>query len=407
MTLGATQVTAADVDAAAEGIRGQIIHTPTIYSQTLSKITGAEVWLKFENQQYTASFKDRGSLWRLLQLSEDQRRNGVLAVSAGNHAQGVAYHATRLGIPATIVMPRFTPNVKVANTLALGAEVLLEGADFPEALAYALQLEAERGLTFVAPYDDAAVIAGQGTVAVEMLEDAPELDTILVPVGGGGLLAGMAVAVAARRPDIELVGVQGERWTGATNIFHGGEPSSQGGQTIAEGIAVAQPGRLTMPIIEALADDMLLVSEGRIEESIALLIEIEKTVCEGAGAAGLAALLDHPARFAGKNVGLVLSGGNIDSLLLSNVLQRSLIRTGRLSRLIIDLRDIPGELARVAGIVGDAGANVVEVIHQRMWSDLDAKGAVLEIAIETRDRSHADEVAAQLTAAGYRVGRNA
>lgn len=407
MTLGATQVTAADVDAAAEGICGQIIHTPTIYSQTLSKITGAEVWLKFENQQYTASFKDRGSLWRLLQLSEDQRRNGVLAVSAGNHAQGVAYHATRLGIPATIVMPLFTPNVKVANTLALGAEVLLEGADFPEALAYALQLEAERGLTFVAPYDDAAVIAGQGTVAIEMLEDAPELDTILVPVGGGGLLAGMAVAVAARRPDIELVGVQAERWAGATNIFHGGEPSSQGGQTIAEGIAVAQPGRLTMPIIEALADDMLLVSEGRIEESIALLIEIEKTVCEGAGAAGLAALLDHPARFAGKNVGLVLSGGNIDSLLLSNVLQRSLIRTGRLSRLIIDLRDIPGELARVAGIVGDAGANVVEVIHQRMWSDLDAKGAVLEIAIETRDRSHADEVAAQLTAAGYRVGRNA
>ncbi|MFT5530006.1 MAG: threonine dehydratase [Candidatus Poriferisodalaceae bacterium] len=399
-------IVSADVDAAHKGIADQIVRTPTTHSRTLSAITGAEVWLKFENHQYTASFKDRGSLWRLMQLDEKQRQAGVLAVSAGNHAQGVAYHATRLGIPATIVMPRFTPNVKVANTMALGAEVVLEGEDFPSALAHALEIQEVKGLTFVAPYDDPAVIAGQGTVAIELLEDGPEFDAVLVPVGGGGLIAGMATSIAARAPGTEVIGVQADRWTGATDDFHGDIPSSLGGQTIAEGIAVAQPGALTMPIIKALVDDMLLVSEGRIEEAVALLIEIEKTVCEGAGAAGLAALLEHPDRFQGRTVALVLSGGNIDSLLLSNVLQRSLIRTGRLSRLIISLRDVPGELARVSMIVGNAGANVVEVIHQRMWSGLDAKGAVLEVAIETRDRDHADSVVKQLSNAGYEVGRN-
>lgn len=400
----APTVTAEEINAAAEGLEGQIIRTPTLHSKTLSDITGAQVWLKFENLQYTASFKDRGSLWKLLQLSPEQRHAGVLAVSAGNHAQGVAHHASRLGIPATIVMPRFTPNVKVASTRALGAEVVLEGDDFPQAQVHARRIEEQRGMTFVAPYDDPHVIAGQGTVALEMLADAPSIDTLIVPVGGGGLIAGMAVA-AATRPDVTILGVQSERWPGAADHFHGRSSEPIDGQTIAEGIAVARPGELTAPIIAALVKDMLTVSEGRIEEAVALLVEIEKTVPEGAGAAGLAALLDYPDRFKGSHVGLVISGGNIDSLLLANVLQRSLIRTGRLSRLSIDLRDVPGELARVATIVAAAGANIVEVDHHRMWTDLNAKGAVLEVAIETRDRSHADAVADSLRSEGYVVRR--
>jgi threonine dehydratase len=398
-------VTAEDINAAAEGLEGHVIRTPTLHSKTLSDITGAEVWLKFENLQYTASFKDRGSLWKLLQLSPEQRQAGVLAVSAGNHAQGVAHHANRLGIPATIVMPRFTPNVKVASTRALGAEVVLEGDDFPQAQVHARRIEQERGMTFVAPYDDLHVIAGQGTVALEMLADAPSIDTLIIPVGGGGLIAGMAVVAAATRPDLSILGVQSERWPGAVDHFHRRSSKPIDGQTIAEGIAVAHPGKLTAPIIDALVKDMLTVSEGRIEEAVALLVEIEKTVPEGAGAAGLAALLDYPDRFAGSHVGLVISGGNIDSLLLANVLQRSLIRTGRLSRLSIDLRDITGELARVATIVAAAGANIVEVDHHRMWTDLNAKGAVLEVAIETRDRSHANVVADSLRSEGYVVHR--
>ena len=385
-------------------MRGQLVETPTVHSRTLSAITGAEIFLKMENQQYTASFKDRGALNRLLELNAEERARGVLAVSAGNHAQGVAYHAGRLGIPATIVMPRFTPNMKVANTRALGAEVVLEGDDFPSAAAHADQLREERGLVFVPPYDDLAVIAGQGTVALEMLAAQPDLDTLIIPVGGGGLIAGMAVAARGRRPDIRIVGVQSERWPGTYRLKHGGDlEGTIGGQTIAEGIAVARAGILTAPIIRDLVDEIRLVGEPAIEAAIARLIEIEKTVAEGAGAIALAAVLSETDRYRGQRVGLVVSGGNIDTRLLANVLQRELIRTGRLSRLSVDLRDVPGELASVASIVGSAGANIVEVSHQRMWSDVIATAAVLDLAIETRDDHHSADVADRLREAGYRV----
>jgi threonine dehydratase len=401
-------ITANDVRAAADRMRGHLVDTPLVHSRTLSAITGAELYLKLENLQYTASFKDRGSLNRLLQLDPEQRERGVLAVSAGNHAQGVAYHAGRLGIPATIVMPRFTPNVKVANTRALGAEVVLEGDDFPSAARHAEEILADRGLVFVAPYDDAAVIAGQGTVALEMLDEQPDLDILVVPVGGGGLIAGMAVAARSLRPDIELVGVQSERWPGTHRLKHDDEigydhEGTVGGQTIAEGIAVSRAGQLTAPIIRDLVNHVRLVGEPAIEAAIAKLIEIEKTVVEGAGAIALAAVLSEPEHYRDKKLGLVLSGGNIDTRLLANVLQRELIRSGRLSRISVDLRDVPGELASVSSIVGNAGANIVEVSHQRMWSDVIATAAVLDLAIETRDEQHSSEVADQLREAGYRV----
>lgn len=401
-------ITATDVRAAAERMSGHLVHTPLVHSRTLSAITGADLYLKLENLQYTASFKDRGSLNRLLQLDEQERRRGVLAVSAGNHAQGVAYHAGRLGIPATIVMPRFTPNVKIANTRALGAEVVLEGDDFPSAARYAEDLLAERGLVFVPPYDDADVIAGQGTVALEMLEAQPDLDILVVPVGGGGLIAGMAVAARSIRPDIEIVGVQSERWPGTHRLKHDDDVDDDhegtiGGQTIAEGIAVSRAGKLTTPIIKDLVDHVRLVGEPAIEAAIATLIEIEKTVVEGAGAIPLAAVLSEPEHYRGKKLGLVLSGGNIDTRLLANVLQREMIRSGRLSRISVDLRDVPGELASVSTIVGKAGANIVEVSHQRMWSDVIATAAVLDLAVETRDEQHALEVAEHLSKAGYRV----
>jgi len=397
-------ITASDIAAAAGRMDGHLVHTPLVHSRTLSAITGADVWLKLENLQYTASFKDRGSLNRLLQLNDDERARGVLAVSAGNHAQGVAYHAGRLGIPATIVMPRFTPNVKVSNTRALGAEVVLAGDDFPSAADHARELLDERGHVFVPPFDDAAVIAGQGTIAAEMLDAQPDLDVLVVPVGGGGLIAGMAVAAKARRPDIEIIGVQSERWPGTHLLKHDDdEAGTVGGQTIAEGIAVARAGDLTAPIIRDLVSEVRLVPEPAIESAIATLIEIEKTVVEGAGAISLAALQTEPERYAGQSVGLVVSGGNIDTRLLANVLQRELIRTGRLSRLSVDLRDVPGELATVSSIVGEHGANIVEVSHQRMWSDVIATAAVLDLAIETRDADHARDVAGGLRAAGYRV----
>ena len=400
-------ITAADVEAAAAAMQGQLVETPTVHSRTLSSITGAEVYLKLENLQYTASFKDRGSLHRLLRLTDAEREIGVLAVSAGNHAQGVAYHAGRLGIPATIVMPRFTPNVKVANTRALGAEVVLRGDDFPSAARHADELVRERGLVFVPPYDDPDVIAGQGTIGFEMLDAVPDLDVLLVPVGGGGLIAGVAVATKSRRPDIRIVGVQSERWPGAHIWRHDGNLDGViGGQTIAEGIAVSRPGVLTAPIIKDLVDEIQLVPEIAIEASIATLIEIEKTVAEGAGAICLAAVLTEPERYRDQRVGVLVSGGNIDTRLLANVLQRELIRSGRLSRLSVDLRDVPGELAAVSSIVGDAGAHVVEVSHQRMWSDVIATAAVLDFAIETRDAAHAEEVAEQLRSAGYRVRPN-
>jgi threonine dehydratase len=398
-------VTADDVRAAATGIAGHVVRTPTLLSHTLSAITGANVWLKFENLQFTSSFKDRGALWRLLHLTGDERSIGVVAMSAGNHAQGVAYHAGRLGIPATIVMPRGTPNVKVRNTEALGARVVLWGDDLVAAQAKADELAASEGLVPVAPFDDPYVIAGQGTVALEMLADAPALDVLVVPVGGGGLLAGMAVAARDVAPDVELIGVETEGYASTTNALAGVEGVA-GGTTIAEGIAVARAGRLTLPIIRALVDDVVTVSEGAVEEAVTLLLEIEKTVTEGAGAVGLAAVLADRDRFQGRDVGLVLSGGNIDPRLLAVVVMRGLVRTGRLTRLRIGVPDLPGSLSRVTAIIGDAGGNIVEVVHQRLFSDLSVKITELELAVETRDHEHTEQLVAALDAAGYHVTRS-
>ena len=399
-------VTFADVTQAAAAIAGEVVRTPTLRSHTLSLITGADLWLKFENLQYTASFKDRGALNRLLQLSPQERARGVVAVSAGNHAQGVAYHATRLGIPAVIVMPRSTPNVKVASTEALGATVVLHGDDLDAAQAEAESLAVDRGLVRVAPFDDAAVIAGQGTVALELFADVGALDAVVVPVGGGGLLAGMAVVAAEMAPQVELIGVETELYPSMINELRGGIEEVPGGATIAEGIGVAQAGRITSDIIRALVDDVVAVPESAIEQAVNLLLEIEKTVAEGAGAAGLAAVLADPARFKDRRVGLVITGGNIDPRMLASVIMRGLVRSGRLTRLSVSVTDVPGTLSTVAAIVGEHRGNIVEVAHQRLFSDLSVKSTMLELAVETRDRDHADRIVDGLEAAGYPVRRS-
>lgn len=392
----------ADVAAAAAAIAGAVVRTPVLRSDTLSRLVDAEVWVKFENLQYTASFKERGALNRLLLLSEAERHRGVIAMSAGNHAQGVAYHAARLAVPATIVMPRFTPNVKVRNTEALGARVVLHGDDLSSAADEAARIAAREGLVFVAPYDDVAVIAGQGTVALEMLADAPVLDTLVIPVGGGGLIAGMAVAARDINSDIRIVGVQSELYATMVPGAH-----LVGGNTIAEGIAVPRPGKLTVPIVRALVDEVVAVREAKIEEAVNLLLDIEKTVVEGAGAAPLAALLQYRERFAGRHVGLVLAGGNIDMRVLSSVIMRGLVRDGRLARLSVVISDLPGSLSRLTAIVGEQGGNIVDVVHQRLFTELSVKSAVLQMAIETRDRHHTDEIVAAVSAAGYEVIRDA
>lgn len=395
-------VSADDVRRAAAAIEGRVVRTPTLRSATLSTIVGADVWLKFENLQFTSSFKDRGALYRLLQLTEDERRRGVVAMSAGNHAQGVAYHATQLGIPATIVMPRFTPNVKVHGTEALGARVVLHGDDIAEAKLLADELEQSEGMVFVPPYDDPHIIAGQGTVALELLEDAPDLDVVVVPIGGGGLLAGMAVAARDVRPEIELIGVQSDLYPSMIDeVRHLQLPV--GGTTIAEGIAVPGAGRLTTPIIAALVDDLVLVTEDLIEDAINLLLDIEKTVAEGAGAAALAAVLQDPERFAGRKIGLVITGGNIDPRILASVIMHGLVRSGRLSRIAVAVTDVPGSLAGIATVIGEEGGNIVEVAHQRMFSALSAKSTMIEVAMEARDRQHTERIIEALRQAGYRV----
>ena len=376
-----------DVEAAAERFDGAVLSTQFLHSRTLSSIYGCEIWFKFENHQFTASFKERGALNNLLTLGENARKRGVIAMSAGNHAQGVAYHAARLGIPATIVMPEGTPQVKIDNTEKLGAEVIVTGAALEDATAAAYQLCKERGLTFVHPYDDPLVIAGQGTVGLEMLDAQPALDTLVVPIGGGGLISGVAIAARARKPDIEIIGVQADLYPSMYNTIKTTD-LPVGGDTLSEGIAVNSPGRLTRRLIASLVDDIVLVGEIELERALAQLINIEKTVVEGAGAAGLAAVLSDPARFAGKDVGIILTGGNLDTRLLAGVLTRDLARQGRISKLIINLQDRPGQLARVAVVLANAGANVVEVLHQRVFSNLPAKGALLEVVIETRDRNH-------------------
>jgi threonine dehydratase len=395
-------VTFADIERAAQIIRGAVEVTDCDESRTLSEMLGARLWLKFENLQFTASFKERGALNRLSGLSEAERHRGVIAMSAGNHAQGVAYHARRLGIGATIVMPFGTPMVKVENTRRHGAEVILEGPTLEEAAAFAVAEGVRRGQAFVHPYDDPLIIAGQGTVALEMLRAVPELDTLVVPIGGGGLISGIAIAAKALKPAIRVIGVQAALYPSMWNAIKGRDLPMRG-DTLAEGIAVKKPGRLTTAIVRRLVDDIVLVTEEQIEQAVSLLIGIEKTVVEGAGAVGLAAVVAHRHRFAGRRVGLVLCGGNIDTRLLASVLTRELAREGRLSQLTIDLLDRPGQLARVATLLGEAGANIVEVSHQRTFSDLPAKGTLLEVVIETRDRAHLEETVARLAAAGFEV----
>ncbi|TWO71024.1 threonine ammonia-lyase [Caenimonas sedimenti] len=392
----------AEIRAAAARLQGQVLETPCVESRTLSQLTGCQVFLKFENLQFTASFKERGACNKLAQLGEDERRRGVVAMSAGNHAQGVAYHAQRLGLRAVIVMPRFTPGVKVERTRSFGAEIVLHGDTLEESRSHARQLADEQGLVFVHPYDDEAIVAGQGTVGIEMLDAVPGLDTIVVAVGGGGLIGGVAAAVKALKPGIEVVGVQTLRFPNMFNaIKHTELP--QGGSTIAEGIAVGKPGVFTQALVERHVDDILLVDEGDIEQAIVMLLEIEKTLVEGAGAAALAAVLKEPGRFAGRKVGLILGGGNIDPMLLAAIIQRGMVRAGRLARIHVSARDVPGSLARITAIVSEAGANIDEVHHQRAFTMLAAQNVEIELVIQTRGRDHIQAVLHALHAGGFQA----
>lgn len=393
-------VTLADIQAAAKVLEGQIERTELTHSKTLSAITGAQVWVKLENRQFTAAFKERGALNKLVKLSDKEKKAGVIAASAGNHAQGVAYHARRLGIPATIVMAETTPFNKVEHTRDHGARVVLEGMIFDEAKEYALKLGEKEGLTFIHPFDDADIIAGQGTIALEMLADNPDLDTLVVPIGGGGLISGIAIAAKALKPDIKIIGVEAAMYPCMHAALRGKSPK-MGGATIAEGIAVKEVGQLTRLIAQELVDDIVLVEEEHLERAITLFVEVEKTIAEGAGAAGLAALLAHPSRFYGRKVGLVLCGGNIDTRLLASVLTRALVRENRLARIRIVGDDRPGLLALVSKIIGDQGANIMEVAHNRIALDVPAKGAEFDILMETRDSQHTQEVIDALAQAGY------
>jgi len=393
-------VTLKDVEAAAEVIRGQVIDTPFLHSRTLSEITGAEVHLKFENHQFTASFKERGAFNKLSSLTPGEGKRGVIACSAGNHAQGVAYHAKRLGIPATIVMPRYTPFVKVEQTRGHGAEVILEGDNFDGAKDFALKAAVERGLTLVHPYNDEKIIAGQGTCGLEMMRARPDLDALVVAIGGGGLIAGISTAARALKPSIEVYGVEVKRFPGMYHAMKGTTPEFAA-STIAEGIAVKEPGALTLPVIRKNVKEVILVDEGDIEEAIVMLLEIEKTVVEGAGAAPLAALLRNRDKFAGKRVALVLGGGNIDPLMMSEIVQRGMARTGRLSRVLVEIRDIPGSLARVASCVAENHANIEEVRHQRAFTQLAAQNAELELILKTRNPDHVKEIVKALKDCGF------
>ena len=395
-------VSIADIRAAAQRIAGAVEVTPCVHSRTLSKLTGAEVFLKFENLQFTASFKERGALNKLLSLSDGDRNRGVIAMSAGNHAQAVAYHAARLRIPATIVMPKGSPNTKIRNTQIHGAKVVLEGTNLYEAGKHARALAERDNLVFVHPYEDPLIIAGQGTVGMEMLEAVPDLDVLLVPVGGGGLISGIATAARAIKPDIRIYGVESKNYPSMYQRLNG-LPVECGGDTIAEGIAVKDVGNIAFGIIQQLVEEVLVVKEETIERAVVALIEIEKTVAEGAGGAGLAALLEHPAAFAGKRVGLPISGGNIDSRALASVLMRGLVRDARLVRLRVTMPDISGSLAKVAGLIAEGGGNVVEVQHQRVFGTASVKSTEIEFLIETRDREHTNTLIALLEESGVRV----
>jgi len=391
-----------DVREAAKRIAGAVERTPCLHSRTLSQLTGAEIFLKFENLQFTASFKERGALNKLLTLSDAERARGVIAMSAGNHAQGVAYHAARLGIRSVIVMPKGTPNTKVKNTQVHGAEVVLEGESLTEAAEHAQARAARDGLSFIHPYDDPAIIAGQGTIALEMLEDVPDLEMLVVPIGGGGLISGIATAAKAMRGDIRVFGVESKSYRAMQQRLLG-QPVEVGGDTIAEGLAVRDVGKLTLEIVRRLVEEVLVVEEATIERAVVALIEIEKTVAEGAGAAGLAALLEHPAAFRGRRVGIPLCGGNIDTRVLAAVLMRGLVRDGRLVRLRVTMPDVSGSLAKVATVIGEAGGNIVEVQHQRLFGTASVKSPEVEFLIETRDQAHSAAIVAALEAKGVRV----
>lgn len=399
-----THPTIDDIRAAASRIEGAVVRTPTHLSRTLSDIAGCELWLKFENLQFTAAYKERGALNKLLQLSPEERARGVVAASAGNHAQAVAYHGKRLGIPVTIVMPEPTPTIKVTQTEGHGAKVVLFGERYDDAYGHARQLEADQGMTFVHPFDDPAVIAGQGTIALELLADAPDVDVLVVPIGGGGLISGIATAAKALKPGIEVVGIEAELYPAMKNVLeHLDLPS--GGDTLAEGIAVKEPGFITREIVAKVVDRIDLVAERDLEHAVALLVGIEKTVAEGAGAAGLAAILANPEAYRGKKVATILCGGNIDSHLLANVLVRELVRCGRIARLKINAQDRPGALAAITQIFHECGVNIIETNHHRIFTQLPAKDTVVEVECEARDAEAIDRLVARLDQAGFKVHR--
>jgi threonine dehydratase len=397
-------ITFRDVFEATKLISGKVLRTPTLPAPKLSQLTGAKVFVKYENLQVTGSFKDRGAFVKLASLTAEERRRGVIAMSAGNHAQSVAFHARRLGVPALIVMPERTPFVKVGNTEAFGAEVILAGETVQEAREKALAIGGERGLVFVHPYDDPHVIAGQGTVGAELLEDQPDLDCAIFPIGGGGLIAGCAVAMKKMKPDIEIFGVECGLYPSMRAALQGEIPVC-GGQTLAEGIAVKAAGALALPIVERLVADVILADEEQIERAVAAFMSLQKTMAEGAGAAGLAALLAEPERFRGRKVGLVLTGGNIDVRVLASIMVRGLEREGKIMSLRLIVDDQPGMLGTVATCLGTSGANILEVSHRRMFLDVPAKGTTLDVMIETKDAAHAEKVIAALEAAGHHVIR--
>ncbi len=391
-----------DIRHAHERIAPNIVRTPFELSETLSALTGVQLYLKFENQQFTASFKERGALNRLLDLTPAQRTRGVIAMSAGNHAQALAYHGRRLGVPTTIVMPRTTPNAKVEQTRAHGAEVILHGSQFDETRAFTHELANQRDLTLVHPYDDPAVIAGQGTLALEMLETGSGIGTLLVPIGGGGLISGIAVAAKTLLPSIQIIGVQSERYPAAHHAFHGLDPSDvPDGDTVADGIAVKSPGTLTMELIRRHVDDIVLVREKDIEQAIFMLAEIEKTVVEGAGAAGVAAVIRHADRFRGQDVGTILCGGNIDMMTLSSVLQRGMVRSHRLVRLEVEVPDVPGALGQVTQLIGELDSNIMEITHQRAFGASSARAAIVDMVLQLRGEEEAEHVLDALRARGF------
>ena len=401
---GTLRPTLADIETARRIIEGAVLRTPMLAAPRLSVLTGAEVFVKYENLQVTNSFKDRGAIVKLSGLDEEQRRRGVIAMSAGNHAQSVAYHARRLGIPATIVMPVTTPFVKVAATRSHGADVVLHGETIAESQSRCEEMQRERGLTLVHPYDDPDIIAGQGTIALEMLEDVPDLDVLVIPIGGGGLISGNAVAAKGRKPAIEIVGAEAALYPSVWNALHG-ESRPIGGPTLAEGIAVKNVGALTLPIIRALVSELVLVDEAHLERAVNAYLTLQKTMAEGAGAAGLAAMLAKPDRFRGRKVGLILCGGNIDPRILASIMVRELDRESRIVSFRLTIPDRPGVLGQIATRLGELGANILEVDHRRLFLDVPAKGAKLDVTIETRDAAHAQEIMAAMAADGYQPAK--